>query len=64
MNEAVTRVQAGVARRISQLEAEEKSFLAEAARFAEGTAEHRHSMHRARGCRLDVERLRKHGGAA
>jgi hypothetical protein len=60
-NEAV---QAGVARRIQALESEERSFLHEAARFAEGTAEHRHSMHRARGCRLDIDRLRKDGGAA
>jgi hypothetical protein len=55
------RVQAGVQRRIQQLEAEEKSFLSEAARFAEGSLGHSHSMHRARGVRLDIDRLRKDG---
>jgi hypothetical protein len=58
------RVQAGVQRRIHALEAEERSFLNEAARFAPDSAEHRHSMHRARGVRLDIDRLKKDGGAA
>jgi len=43
--------------RLAQLKAELKSFEFEVSRFAPGTSEHRHAMHRVEQLRADIERV-------
>jgi hypothetical protein len=50
------------AHRLANLQAELKSFEFEAARFAPGTAEHRHSMHRVEILRRHIERINEGSG--